>query len=109
MLTYIREHPEIYDTLEQSAARLTAQVPEGVCVNRVGSMVTFFFQAGPVRNFEEAKRSDTGAFARFFHHLLERGIYFPPSQFEAAFISSTHSSQDIEMTVNAMSEFFVHV
>ncbi len=105
MLTYLENHPEVYDTMERSTAALTAQVPPGVCVNRVGSMYTFFFQEGPVRNYEEAKRSDTAAFGRFFHHLLENGVYFPPSQFEAGFVSAVHTSRDIAASVEAVSEF----
>ncbi len=105
MLTYLEQHPEIYDTLEKSSAELAAAVPQGACVNRIGSMLTFFFQEGPVRNYEEAKRSDTAAFGRFFHHLLERGIYFPPSQFEAAFVSAAHSAQDVAYTIQAIREF----
>jgi len=68
-------------------------------------MITFFFQPGPVRNYEEAKRSDTTAFARFFHHLLSRGIYFPPSQFEAAFVSTALSQANISATAQAIREF----
>jgi glutamate-1-semialdehyde 2,1-aminomutase len=108
MLTYLAEHPETYETLEALSAQLVSRVPDGLCVNRVGSMFTLFFQNGPVRNYEEAKRSDTAAFGRFFHHLLENGIYFPPSQFEAGFISAAHSPQDITVTTNAISEFLVH-
>ena len=106
MLQQIEAHPEIYDAMERAAAELTSRVPEGVTVNRVGSMFTFFFQAGPVRNYTEAKRSDTAKFGRFFHHLLERGVYLPPSQFEAAFLSSVHSPQDIAYTTRAISDFF---
>ncbi|MGA8030206.1 MAG: glutamate-1-semialdehyde 2,1-aminomutase [Bryobacteraceae bacterium] len=105
MLRYIEEHPEIYDVLEKSAATLTANPPPGTCVNRVGSMFTFFFQPGPVRNYEEAKHSDTGAFAGFFHHLLENGVYFPPSQFEAGFMSSAHADRDIAYTSKVIGEF----
>ncbi len=106
MLRHLEDHPDIYDTLEQSTAELTAHVPECVCVNRVGSMYTIFFQRGPVRNYEDAKRSDTARFGQFFHHLLERGVYFPPSQFEAGFVSTAHTPQDIANTTNAMAEFF---
>ena len=106
MLQQIEAHPEIYDAMERAAAELTSRVPEGVTANRVGSMFTFFFQAGPVRNYTEAKRSDTAKFGRFFHHLLERGVYLPPSQFEAAFLSSVHSPQDIAYTTRAISDFF---
>ncbi|HEY3457493.1 MAG TPA: glutamate-1-semialdehyde 2,1-aminomutase, partial [Bryobacteraceae bacterium] len=91
MLRYIEQHSEIYDTLEKSTAALTATPPSGACVNRMGSMATFFFQDGPVRNYDDAKRSATPVFSRFFHHLLERGIYFPPSQFEAFFVSAVHT------------------
>ncbi len=109
MLTYLEAHPETYDTLETRTAELVRHVPEGLCVNRVGSMWTLFFQEGPVRNYEEAKRSDTAAFARFFHHLLENGVYFPPSQFEAGFVSAAHTPQDIAFTTNAISGFLVAV
>jgi glutamate-1-semialdehyde 2,1-aminomutase len=104
-LTYLAEHPEVYDTVERNAAEVTSHLPPGITLNRVGSMFTLFFQEGPVRNFEEAKRSDTQAFARFFHHLLENGVYFPPSQFEAAFVSAVHTPQDISYTRNALEEF----
>jgi glutamate-1-semialdehyde 2,1-aminomutase len=106
MLKYLEASPEVYDTLEKRTAQLTAKVPPGLCVNRVGSMYTFFFQPGPVKNYEDAKRSDTAAFSRFFHHLLERGVYFPPSQYESGFVSAAHTSSDIEHTVNAISDFF---
>jgi glutamate-1-semialdehyde 2,1-aminomutase len=106
MLHYLHKHPEVYDTLEQRAAQLTSYVPEGVCVNRVGSMFTFFFQPGPVVDFESAKRSDTARFGKFFHFLLERGVYFPPSQFEAGFLSAAHTDRDIVKTISIIREFF---
>ncbi len=105
MLRWLEEHPEVYDLLEESSAQLAAAAPEGACVNRVGSMLTFFFQAGPVRNYEDAKRSDTAVFGRFFHHLLEHGIYFPPSQFEAAFVSAALTAADLSKTTAACREF----
>jgi glutamate-1-semialdehyde 2,1-aminomutase len=105
MLRYIEGHPEIYDALEKSTAALTATPPSGACVNRVGSMATFFFQDGPVRNYDDAKRSATPVFGRFFHHLLERGVYFPPSQFEAFFVSAAHTPEDIEYTRQAIADF----
>ena len=70
-------------------------------------MATFFFNPGPVRNADDARRSDTAQFGKFFHHLLERGVYFPPSQYEALFVSAVHSSTDIDHTVRAIREFFV--
>jgi glutamate-1-semialdehyde 2,1-aminomutase len=105
MLTYLEEHPEVYGDLEAYAAEIAAAVPADACVNRVGSMLTFFFQSGPVKNYGNAKRSNTAVFAKFFHHLLERGIYFPPSQFEAAFLSNALSRADIAATVRALHEF----
>lgn len=105
MLTHLEKHPETYDVLEQRTSALTANVPEGMTVNRVGSMFTFFFNSGPVRNFEEAKRSDTAAFGSFFHHLLESGIYFPPSQFEAGFMSAVHTEAEVAQSVSAIAEF----
>jgi glutamate-1-semialdehyde 2,1-aminomutase len=105
MLRYLENHPETYTTLERNAAELAADVPSGMCVNRVGSMLTFFFQPGPVTNYEDAKRSDTALFGKFFHHLLNRGVYFPPSQFEAAFLSAAHSSEDIAYTKQAIRDF----
>jgi glutamate-1-semialdehyde 2,1-aminomutase len=105
MLRHIEEHPEIYDTLEKSTAVVTRTLPAGACLNRVGSMATFFFQEGPVRDYEDAKRSATPIFSRFFHHLLERGVYFPPSQFEAFFVSAAHTPEDIEYTRRAIADF----
>ncbi len=107
MLRHLKAHPEIYDQLESRTAQLTAAAPEGVTVNRVGSMFTFFFTDGPVTDWESAKRSDTVRFGKFFHWMLERGIYLAPSQFEAGFVSAAHTEQDIARTVDAAREFFV--
>jgi glutamate-1-semialdehyde 2,1-aminomutase len=106
MLRYLEANPGVYATIENRTAQLTAEVPPGLCVNRVGSMYTFFFQPGPVKDYEDAKRSDTKAFGRFFHHLLERGVYFPPSQYESGFVSAAHTPADITHTLNAIDEFF---
>lgn len=105
MLSHLEAHPEVYDVLESSSAQLAATAPQGSCVNRVGSMLTFFFQAGPVKNYDDAKRSDTAVFARFFHHLLDRGIYFPPSQFEAAFLSTALTTGNLNITAAAFRDF----
>ena len=77
-----------------------------VTVNRVGSMITVFFCAGPVVDYASAKASDTGRFARFFHAMLERGVYLPPAQFEAAFVSLAHGEAEIDATVAAAREAF---
>jgi len=106
MLRHLDAHPEIYQTLETRAAQLTAWTPPGVTVNRVGSMFTFFFTPEPVTDWESAKRSDTARFGKFFHFMLERGVYLAPSQFEAGFVSAAHSEADIRHTVEAAREFF---
>jgi glutamate-1-semialdehyde 2,1-aminomutase len=105
MLHYLERHPETYSILEQNGSDLAAHVPPGMCVNKVGSMLTFFFQPGPVTNYEDAKKSDTARFARFFHYLLENGIYFPPSQYEALFISAVHTSAEIAETARVIAAF----
>jgi glutamate-1-semialdehyde 2,1-aminomutase len=106
VLRYLQSHPEVYDIVEQRAARLTANVPPGITVNRVGSMFTFFFTSQPVTDWESAKRSDTARFKQFFHWMLDRGVYLAPSQFEAGFLSAAHSEEDITRTVAAAQEFF---
>jgi glutamate-1-semialdehyde 2,1-aminomutase len=106
MLRYLKEHPEIYTQLEERTARLCAQAPEGVTVNRVGSMFTFFFTPGPVTDYESAKRSDTERFGRFFRAMLAHGVYLAPSQFEAAFLSAAHTERDIDATIAAAAAAF---
>jgi glutamate-1-semialdehyde 2,1-aminomutase len=106
MLDHIAAHPQIYAQLEERTAALCANPPAGITINRVGSMFTWFFTDQPVTDFETAKRSDTKRFATFFHHLLERGVYLAPSQFEAGFVGAAHSEADIASTVAAAREFF---
>jgi glutamate-1-semialdehyde 2,1-aminomutase len=106
MLRYLKAHPEVYGQLERRAARLVDAFPGGLAVNRVGSMFTAFFCESPVTDYDSAKRADTARFAKFFHHMLERGVYLAPSQFEAAFVSAAHTEEDIQRTVAAAAEFF---
>jgi glutamate-1-semialdehyde 2,1-aminomutase len=105
-LRYLLAHPETYDILEARAAQLCAWTPPGVTINRVGSMFTFFFTPDPVTDWESAKKSDTARFGKFFHFMLERGVYLAPSQFEAGFVSAAHSEEDIRHTVEAARDFF---
>jgi glutamate-1-semialdehyde 2,1-aminomutase len=100
-----------YDHLEALTARLEdglkraatdAKVPH--VVQRVGSMITLFFNPDPVWNYADAKRSDTALFGRFFWEMLARGVYLPCSQFEAAFVSAAHTEADIDHTVRAAAE-----
>ncbi len=106
MLRHIRGNPALYDRLEAKAAALCTGLPDEVTVNRVGSMFTLFFTKTPVTDYETAKTSDTARFGRFFHHLLENGVYFPPSQFEAAFLGTAHTDEDIAHARRAITSFF---
>jgi glutamate-1-semialdehyde 2,1-aminomutase len=101
----------LYEEMTQLARRLVfglraeladAGIPAQV--NAIGSLSTVFFTPGPVRNYADAKRSDTKRYAIFFRAMLERGIFFAPSQFEAAFVSAAHTSQDIDRTLAAAHE-----
>ena len=98
----------VYEVLEETASELTAglqaaadahEVP--VTINRVGSLFSMFFNPGPVDGWEAVTRSDTGAYSRYFHAMLERGVYFAPSAFEAAFVSTVHTPEDLELTLKA--------
>jgi glutamate-1-semialdehyde 2,1-aminomutase len=106
MLRHIQAHPELYDRLNHVTGRLAACAPESITVNRVGSMMTWFFTAANVNDYDSAKLSDTKRFAKFFHAMLDRGIYLPPSQFEAFFVSAAHTDADIERTLDAAKESF---
>jgi glutamate-1-semialdehyde 2,1-aminomutase len=107
------EAPGVYERLDMLAARLqegleraARQVDVALIVNRVGSLLTAFFGAGPVTDWASAKRSDTARFGRFFHAMLDRGVYLPPAQFEALFVSLAHTEQDVDRTVAAAAEAF---
>ncbi len=109
----ILRRPGVYARLETLAERLAsgwkaqaAKASMKLTVNRVGSMLTAFFTAQPVTDYASAKTSDTAAFGRFFRALLERGVYWPPSQFEAAFLSLSHSDDDITATIEAAAAAF---
>ncbi len=106
MLRYLHAHPEVYGVLEARGALLATAAPEGITTNRVGSMMTWFFTDRPVTDYETAKQSSTERFKKFFNLMLDRGIYLPPSQFEALFLSAAHSEEDIERTVAAARECF---
>lgn len=105
MLKTIAEHPEIYDTLEERTKALTQIKAPGLTINRVGSMFTYFFTDKPVTDYASAKHCDTEKFKALFQHLLARGVYLPPSQFEAGFVSTAHSEDDTRHTMQAVEEF----
>ncbi len=102
--------PAVYDELERRGARLEAGLREAAggeaCVQRVGAMATLFCRAGPVRNLAEAQASDADRYGALFRHLLARGIYVAPSQYEAMFLSLAHGDEEIDRTVSAVAEFF---
>jgi glutamate-1-semialdehyde 2,1-aminomutase len=101
----------LYEEMTQLARRLVfglraeladAGIPAQV--NAIGSLSTVFFTPEPVRNYADAKRSDTKRYARFFREMLDRGIFLAPSQFEATFVSAAHTSEDIDRTLAAAHE-----
>jgi glutamate-1-semialdehyde 2,1-aminomutase len=106
MLRHLKAHPEVYTQLEERAARLCSNPPAGITVNRVGSMFTFFFTSTPVIDWDTAATADKTRYAKFFHWMLEHGVYLAPSQFEAAFLSAAHTDEDITHTAKAAQEFF---
>ena len=115
MLRALRE-PGVYDRLERLGARMeagmrTASEKTGVplTVNRVGSMLTAFFCDAPVTDWNSAARADRDRYARFFHAMLERGVYLAPSQFEAGFLSTAHGDAEIDATIEAAREAFAAV
>ena len=103
--------PGLYDEMTQLALRLVlglraeladAGIPARI--NAFGSLATVFFTSEPVRNYSDAKRSNSKRYAKFFREMLDRGIFLAPSQFEAAFVSMAHTSQDIDRTLAAAHE-----
>lgn len=102
------QEPGVYEALEAKASRLAAglqavfaDAETPLCVNRVGSMMTLFFNAGAVNGWETVSASDREGFARFFHRMLDEGVYLPPSPFEALFVSTAHTDADIQTTLDA--------
>ncbi|HEY2513199.1 MAG TPA: glutamate-1-semialdehyde 2,1-aminomutase [Polyangiaceae bacterium] len=111
LATLERLEPMVYARLEALGSRLeeglrSALGKHGIpgCVQRVGSMFTLFFTEGPVKNYVDAKRADTERFGRWHAAMLTRAQYWPPSQFEAAFLSCAHTESDIDATITACDE-----
>ncbi len=106
-LSYIKENPDVYKTLEEKSAYLENGLKEGLKsigknyqFNRVGSMMTLFFTEEPVTDFNSAVKSDTKLYAKYFTGMLNKGIYLPPAQFEAMFVSTEHSKKDLDKTID---------
>jgi len=113
LATLERLDDALYARLEVLGARLQAGLEEAIaarrvkaCVQRVGSMITLFFAKGPMRSWDDASGCDTKAFGRWHGEMLARGVYWPPSQFEAAFIGAAHTETDIDGTVAAAGQAF---
>ena len=113
LATLDRLDAALYEKLERLGARLEAGLraslqkrglAEHTCVQRVGSMITLFFTNGPVRSWDDAKTSDTARFGKWHRGMRERGQYWPPSQYEAAFLSGAHTEADIDATIKAADE-----
>ncbi len=105
--------PHAYETLETKGAMLAAGLADAakaagvpVQINRVGSVLTVFFTSTPVRDYATARTSDTERFARFFSSMLNGGMYLPPSQYEAWFLSLAHTEREIQRTIKAAREAF---
>jgi glutamate-1-semialdehyde 2,1-aminomutase len=96
---------DVYDELERRGVRLERGLASHARVQRVGAMATLFMTNEPVRDFDDARRCDTERYAALFRHLLARGIYVAPSQFEAMFLSLAHGDEEIDRTIEAVAEF----
>jgi glutamate-1-semialdehyde 2,1-aminomutase len=116
MLELLKADTELYKRLDRITALLDrkmqalfdqAGIP--MTINRIGSMITFFFHPGPVRNYEEAKAADTAMFAKFFKGMLHRGIYLAPSQFEALFISNCITEAEVDLIVAAAADWLAEL
>ena len=110
MLSSLRDKPP-YEYLERVSEQLATGLSSACraagidhCMNRVGSMMTLFFQPGPVTNWDTAAKSDTKRFAKYFWGMIERGVYMPCSQFEALFVSNQHTPEDIAHTISSAKE-----
>lgn len=107
-LNHIKENPDLYTELEKKAAYLEngflanlQTVGKSYAINRVGSMMSMFFTESEVTDFHSAVQSDTELYGKYFHEMLKRGIYLAPAQFEALFVSTAHSQEDLDKTIGA--------
>ncbi len=109
----ILQQPGFYTTLDEKMktlceglAQAAAQAGVPITQTRVASMSSLFFTNQPATSYAAVKTSDTKRYAAYFHHMLDRGVYFAPSQFEAAFVSQAHSQEDLEHTIEAARDAF---
>ena len=112
-LKILSSNLKIYEELERKTKLLCEELKKiaknkgvPVYINYIASMFTLFFTESKVKDYETAKTSNTSLYAKFFHKMLKEGIYFPPSQFEATFLSAAHSDEDIEKTISKAEKVF---
>ncbi len=110
-LSYVKEHPEIYVQLEKASMYLENGFKENLkavgknyAMNRMGSMMCLFFTEKPVNDFKSALTSNTELYGKYFHEMLTRGIYLAPAQFEALFVSTAHTKEDLDKTISVHKE-----
>lgn len=110
-LSYIKEHPEIYVQLEKASMYLENGFKENLkavgknyAMNRIGSMMCMFFTEKPVNDFKSALTSNTELYGKYFHSMLNSGVYLAPAQFEALFVSTAHTKEDLDKTIKAHNE-----
>ena len=109
-LTYLKDHPEVYDRIDQTTARIEEILAErfkneNVAINRLGSMISIHFGTSSVTNYSDATAAQNERFNALFHHMLQNGIYLPPSAFESWFISQSVSENDLERLSSALDTF----
>jgi glutamate-1-semialdehyde 2,1-aminomutase len=110
-LKHIKDNPDIYKELEEKSSYLEKGFKENLksagksyAMNRIGSMMCMFFTEEKVDDFKSAVKSDTALYGKYFHEMLNRGIYLAPAQFEALFVSTSHSREDLQKTILAHKE-----
>ncbi len=110
-LKHIKDNPQVYNELEKKSAYLEdgfrknlENLGKKYTMNRIGSMMCMFFTEEPVNDFKSAIASDTEQYGKYFHEMLNRGIYLAPAQFEAMFVSTAHTMEDLDKTINAHKE-----
>jgi glutamate-1-semialdehyde 2,1-aminomutase len=113
LLKTLQDNPGIYNELEkkgeyleQGLHRILKNTQRNYVINRMGSMISVHFSGKPVNNFDDAVDADNQFFNKFFHAMLERGVYLPPSAFESWFLSNALSYEDLENTISAAADFF---
>ena len=108
-LKILKENQSIYDEIENKANKIATAFNNAfdgkAYANQIGSLLTFFFKGDKVKSFADVQNCDTDKFAKFFRFMLSKGFYIPPSQFEAMFISTAHSDEDIDNFIGAIKEF----